>query len=57
MTGREPYWFHNTLLVMVGMFGRVKMETNLERTKEMVCTPGFTRGQIGKESYKRRAMG
>ena len=57
MTGRDPYWFHNTLLVMVGMFGRVKMETNLERTKEMVCTPGFTRGQIGKESYKRRAMG
>ena len=30
-------------------------EKKKDNTKDMVCTPGFIWGQIGKEAYKRRA--
>ena len=55
--GREPYWVHKVLAVMVEMFGRIVLETKLEKTKAMVFTPGFIWGQIGKEAYKWRVTG
>ena len=42
---------------MVRMFERVGMQTNLNNTKAMICTPGFICGQPGAESYKRQATG
>ena len=46
IAGRDPDWFWNALAVMVEMFARVRLETNLEKTKDIVCTPGFIWGQI-----------
>ena len=42
---------------MVRMFERVCLQTNLGKTKAMICTPGFIWGQHGAEAYKRRALG
>ena len=57
IVGREPYWFQDALLIMVEMFCRVGLQTNLEKTNAMVCTPGFIWGYIGEEAYKGRETG
>ena len=45
------------LTVMVRLFGRVVLITNLGNTKAMVFTPGFVWGQQGTAAYNRRATG
>ena len=42
---------------MVRMFDRVGLQTNLNNTKAVICTPGFIWGQQGAEAYKKRATG
>ena len=39
------------------MFGRVGLERNLDKTKAIICTPGFICVHTGNEAYKQRAMG
>ena len=39
------------------MFKRVGLDTNLEKIKSLVCTPGYIWGKWSKEVYKRRATG
>ena len=55
--GRYPDWVQDTLMDTLDMFCRFGMEMNLEKTKTMVCTPGFIWGQVRNEAYKLRAMG
>ena len=57
ITGRYPYWVHNTLGVTVEMFGRVGLDRKLEKTKAIICTPGFICVYTGNEAYKHREMG
>ena len=42
---------------MVRMFDRVGLQTNLGKTKAMICMPGFIWGQHGVEVYNRRDTG
>ena len=42
---------------MVRMFERVGLQTNLNKTKDMICTMGYIWVQQGAEAYKRRATG
>ena len=57
IAGREPDWVQDSLSVTVYMFFRDRLETNLDKTKAMVFTPGFIGGQIREEAYKRRETG
>ena len=50
-------WVKNALTVTVAMFRRVVIETNLENTKALVCTPGCIWDKCIKAAYKRRATG
>ena len=50
-------WVHTDLTTMVIVFERVGLQTNLIKTKSMVCTSGFIWGQHGVDAYTRRAMG
>ena len=43
------------LTTMVRIIERVGLQTNLGKTKAMLCTPGFICGKQGDEVYKRRA--
>ena len=45
------------LTKMVITFQRFGLQTNLNKTKAMICRPGFIWGQQGAEAYKRRATG
>ena len=41
IVGRDHEWIHDALVVMVYILFRMGLESNLEKTKEMVCTPRF----------------
>ena len=41
IAGRNHEWVQDALNVTVAMFQRMGLETNLDKTKVMVCTPGF----------------
>ena len=48
IAGRDLIWVQDALAVIVEAFRRVGLETNLEKTKEMVCTPGYIWGKWSK---------
>ena len=41
IAGRDHEWVQDNLTVRLAMFRWMGLETNLEKTKEMVCTLGF----------------
>ena len=53
--GRYHEWVQDALAVTVAMFRGMGLETNLKKTKAMVCTPGFIWGKWGEMAYKRLA--
>ena len=53
--GREHIWVQDDLTVSVEMFRRMGLETNLEKTKALVCTPSYIWGKWSEAAYKRRA--
>ena len=57
ITGRDPFWFQAALTTMVRMFERVELQTNLNKTKAMICMTGFIWRQQVAEMYNRRATG
>ena len=57
ISGQDPIWVQSVLTTMVRMFEIVGLQTNLDKTKAMICTPGFIWGQQGSDVYKQRATG
>ena len=57
IVGQDPIWVQTELTAMVRIFERSGLQTNMGKTKAMICTPGFIWGQQGAEAYKRRATG
>ena len=57
IAGQDHIWVQDALTVTVAMFKRVGLETNLEKMKSMVCTPGYFWGEQSEEAYNRRATG
>ena len=47
IAGRDHKWVQYSLLVIVAMFQRMSLDTNLEKSKTMVCTPSTYRGGGG----------
>ena len=50
ISGRDPIWVQAVLTTMVRIFVRYGLQTNLDKTKAMICTPGFIWGQQGSEA-------
>ena len=57
ISGRDHIWVKVSLMGIVEMLRRVVIDTNLEKTKALVCTPGYIWGKWREEVYKRRATG
>ena len=55
ISGWDHEWVQDALTLTVAMFLQMGIEANLEKTKAMVCTPGFIWGGGG--VYKRRVRG
>ena len=57
VAGRVPIWVQAALTTMVRMFERVGLQTDLRKTKAMICTLWFIWGLQGSEAYNRQATG
>ena len=57
IAGQYLIWVQAALTTIVRMFERVGFQTNLNKTKAMMCTTGFIWVQQGDEAYKRRSAG
>ena len=57
IAGRDHEWVQNILKVTLAMFRRLGLGTNLDKTKSMVCTPGFIWDKWSEEAYKLRTIG
>ena len=55
--GRSHKWLQDALMFTVALFCRMGMETNLEKSKAMVCMPALIWGNWGEKYYKWRAIG
>ena len=47
IAGRYHEWVQDSLPIMVAMFRQMGQETNLDKTKAVVCTPRFIRRKWG----------
>lgn len=50
----DPEWLQGAFDTLSGLFERVGLRTNEDKTKAMVCTPGSIRSQVSQQAYKRR---
>ena len=57
IVGQDHEWVQDVLLVTVEMFRRMGLDTNLEKSNTMFCTPGYIWGKWGDHAYKIRATG
>ena len=56
IAGRYLILVQAALTTIVRMSERVGFQTNLNKTKGVICKPGFIWGQQGSEAYKRQAI-
>ena len=54
----DPVWLQGAFNALVGLFDRVGLQTNVEKTVGMVCHPcQATGGNITQTAYRRRLTG
>ena len=54
---RDPEFLQRALDVLVNLFVRVGLETNMQKTQTMICMPGRIRTQLPTVSYQRMWRG
>ena len=53
----NPEWLQESFHVLVDLFARVGLLTNTDKTKVMICQPGFLRTRVSDYAYKRSLTG
>ena len=51
LSARCPEWLQNSFTILVGLFERVGLRTNAQKTKVMMCIPGRIRVSMTEEVY------
>ena len=54
IASRDPVLLQKCLDILVAVFERVGLYTNVQKTKSMTCLPGKIRGRFSNETYERR---
>jgi hypothetical protein len=57
LASRDAAFLQRALDLLVGLFARVGLETNVSKTQTMICTPGKIRTQLPADSYRRLRRG
>ena len=57
IAGKYHIWVKDALMLTVTMFKRVGLNTNIEKTKLLVCSPIYIWGKWIEEAYKCRSTG
>lgn len=55
--GPDPEWVQTAFSLMIRLFERIRLKTNLGKTKSMTCVPGYIRGQMSSPAYRRSRGG
>jgi hypothetical protein len=53
LASSDPDFLQRALNVIVGLFDRVGLKTNVQKMQAMICTPGRIRIQLPEDSYTR----
>ena len=56
IASRDPVFLQTCLDILVGIFERVGLFTNVKKTKAMTCLPGKIRYSLSEETYKKRFL-
>ena len=51
LSARCPEWLQESFTILVGLFERVGLRTNAQKTKVMTCVPGRIRVSFTEEVY------
>ena len=57
LASKDPEFLQRALNVLVDLFARVGLETNVQKTQTMICMPGRIRTQLLTASYQRMQRG
>jgi hypothetical protein len=57
LASRDPEFLQRVLDLLVSLFARVGLETNMSKMQTMICTPGRIRTQLPADSYRRMQCG
>jgi hypothetical protein len=57
LASRDPEFLQRALEILVDLFARVGLKTNLKKTQTMICKPGRIRTQLPAASYARMREG
>ena len=57
LASRDPEFLQRAIDLIVELFARVGLETNVTKTQAMICTPGRIRIQLPSDSYARLRRG
>jgi hypothetical protein len=57
LASRDAEFLQRALDLLVSLFGRVGLETNVSKTQTMICTPGRIRTQLPADLYRRLRRG
>jgi len=57
LPSRDPEFLQRALDLLVSLFARVGLETNVSKRQKMICTPGRIRTQLPADSYRRLGRG
>ena len=57
IASRDPAWLQEALTVLVALFRRAGLEINVNKTKVMMCHPGFIKTHFSNARCKRRITG
>lgn len=57
LASRCTTWLQSSLQVLIGLFSRVGLETNISKTQSMTCFPHSIRGPLSDLVYRKRMSG
>jgi hypothetical protein len=57
LASRDAGFLQHALTLLVDLFARVGLQTNMSKMQTMICTPGRVRTQLPSESYRRMMTG
>ncbi len=57
LASQDAEFLQHALTLLVNLFERIGLQTNMLETQTMICTPGRIRTQLSTESYSRMQRG
>ena len=54
---RDPDWLQVSLNILIGLFRKIVLASNVAKSNTMICHPGAIRSSMSHEAFGRRSTG